>query len=59
VVAARSGALTVVTGASNGSRHCGVDTGTTLALIGLVIACIGYRKLKKSIFKTLFAGENV
>jgi hypothetical protein len=33
--------------------------GTALALIGLVIACIGYRKLKKSIFKTSFAGENV
>ena len=33
--------------------------GTALALIGLVIACIGYRKLKKSIFKTSFVGENV
>jgi len=33
--------------------------GTALALIGLVIAFIGYRKLKKSIFKTSIAGENV
>jgi len=28
-----------------------VVTGAALALIGLVIACIGFRKLKKSIFK--------
>jgi hypothetical protein len=34
-------------------------TGTALALIGFIIAFIGYRKLKKSIFKTSIAGENV
>jgi hypothetical protein len=34
-------------------------TGAALALIALVIAFIGYRNLKKSIFKTSIAGENV
>jgi len=34
-------------------------TGTSLALIALVIAFTCYRKLKKSIFKTSIAGENV
>ena len=34
-------------------------TGTALALIRLVIGFIGHSKLKKSIFKTSIAGENV
>ena len=34
-------------------------TGAALALIALVIAFIGYRKLNKSIFKTSIAGEKV
>jgi len=34
-------------------------TGMALALVGFVIAFIDYMKLKKSIFKTSIAGENV
>ena len=34
-------------------------TGAALASIGVIIAFIGYKKLKKSILKTSIAGENV
>ena len=42
-----------------GIHDAALVTGTALALIALVIAFIGYRKLKKSILKTSIAGENV
>ena len=72
VSAARSGVLTVATGAVIGFAAflslcaaliieltsymspviAALVTGAALALIGIVIAFIGYKQLKKSIFKT-------